>query len=135
VNVYFVGYGIRAFWDTHRLDAVLGRKQYVQRAMVFFSVAVWMAILVYAYLPIGDTKFLQRSCSKDSLVKTFFLWSPFLYAWDLATNGSNGIAALFLLLTIPILIAFAWIIAIIRRRREIWDESSRSFCAGFGEVW
>jgi hypothetical protein len=41
---------------------------------------------------------------------------------------------LFFLLTIPILITFAWFAAIIRRRREIWDPS-RSFCAGLGEVW
>ncbi|KAF9781543.1 hypothetical protein BJ322DRAFT_1022954 [Thelephora terrestris] len=133
-NVYFVGYAIRAFWGTHRLDGVLGRKRYVRRAMVFFALTVWIAILIHAYLPLQDTKFVQQSCSGATIVEAFFLWSPFVLAWDSAKGGSEGILFLFTLLAIPILVTFAWFVAIIRRRREIWD-SNRSFCAGLGEIW
>ena len=134
VNVYFTGYAIRAFWSTHHLDGVLGKKQYVQRAMTFFSVAVWIAILVYAYLPQRHTEFIQDSCHGETLAEAFFLGTPFVYAWVLATAGKAGILLLFSFLAIPILIAFAWVVAIIRRRDKIWPPG-RPYRPRFGKVW
>jgi hypothetical protein len=67
-------------------------------------------------------------------MEAFFLWTPFVLAWASAKAGSDGIPFLFTLLTVPILITFAWFVAIIRRRREIWGPS-RSFCAGLGDIW
>ncbi|KAF9645472.1 hypothetical protein BDM02DRAFT_3271660, partial [Thelephora ganbajun] len=95
VNVYFSGYSIRAFWSFHRLDAVLGKKQYARRAMVLLSVGIWTAILIYAYLPQQHTKFAQDTC-RGSIVENVFLGAPFIFAWALA------------------------IVAIFRRRKDIW---------------
>ena len=89
VNVYFAGYAIRAFWSRHRLDTVLGKERYIQRAMVFFSAAVWTAILVYAYLPQPYAKFAQDSCRWTSIAEFAFLGSPFLALWGFLAIGAN----------------------------------------------
>ena len=47
VSVYFLVYSVRAFWGEHRLDAVLGKKKYINRGMVFFAAAIWISIVVY----------------------------------------------------------------------------------------
>ncbi|KAF9781550.1 hypothetical protein BJ322DRAFT_230258 [Thelephora terrestris] len=134
VNVYFTGYAIRSFWSVHRLDNVLGKRKNTRRLMVFLSVAIWTAALIYVYLPQRFTNFAQDSCRGSSAVEAFFLGAPFVYAWALTTLGPAGILILFIFLAIPILIIFAWFVAIIRRRREIWA-SSGVCCASFGKVW
>lgn len=134
VNVYFAGYSIRAFWSTHRLEAVLGKKQYGRRIMVFLSVAVWIAILVYAYLPQGHTKFSQDTCRGSSLAELVFLLAPIVAAVGLALNGAAGIFVLFMVLAIPIFIVIAWIVAIIRRRKEIWPPG-KPYRPRFAKVW
>ena len=130
INVYFTGYSIRAFWSSHRLDATLGKKQYFRRAMVFFSVAVWFAILVYAYIP--HAKFAQDSCRGSSVAESFFLGAPFIFAWDLAMRGKVGVLVLFL--ATPILVIVAWVFAIIRKRKEIWPPG-KARRLRFGKVW
>ena len=79
VNVYFASCSIRAFWGTHRLDAVLGKKQYIQRALVVFSSLIWIAIFVYTYLPKRCTKFAQASCQWYSSMGFFSLGLFFMY--------------------------------------------------------
>jgi len=132
VNVYFTGYSIRAFWSSHRLDAVLGKKQHIRRAMVFFSVAVWIAILVYAYLPQRYTKFSQDTCRGGSIAEAVFLGAPFVFIWAMATNGFVGIATA--LLAPPIIVIVAWIFAIFWKRKEIWPPGER-YRPRFGKVW
>lgn len=134
VNVYFSGYSIRAFWSSHRLDAVLGKKQYARRAMVFFSMGVWVAILIYAYLPHHLTKFSQDTCRGSSIAEGVFLGAPFIFAWALAQLGPTGVFVLFLFLTIPIVVAIAWVVAIVRRRKEIWPPG-QPWKPRFGKVW
>lgn len=134
VNVYFSGYSIRAFWSSHRLDPVLGKKQYARRGLVFLSIGAWIAILVYAYLPSSHTKFAQEACRGSSVAEGFFLGAPFIYAYALVTVGPAGILLLFLFLMIPILIAIAWVVAIIRRRKEIWPPG-KPWRPRFGKVW
>lgn len=132
VNVYFAGYSIRAFWSSHRLDAALGKKQYARRAMVLFSVGVWIAILIYAYLPDNRAKFAQDSCRGSTIAEGIFLGAPFVFAWALAATGSAGVLVLFLM--IPILVVVAWIAVIIRRRKEIWPPGE-PYRPRFGKVW
>jgi hypothetical protein len=132
VNVYFTGYSIRAFWSSHRLEAALGKKQYARRGLVLLSVGIWIAILVYAYLPEKHTKFAQDSCRGSSIAESVFLGAPFVFAWALAVTGSAGVLVAFLM--IPILIVVAWIAAIIRRRKEIWLPG-QPYKPRFGKVW
>ena len=132
VNIYFLGYSIRAFWGSHQLDAVLGRKQYARRAMVFFAMSVWTAILVYAYLPQKYTKFSQASCHRTSAAEDFFLGAPIFYA--LFLMDLRGPVASFLILLILTCIIIAWIIAIIRERKEIWP-SDQPWRPRFCKVW
>ncbi|KAF9781525.1 hypothetical protein BJ322DRAFT_1076724 [Thelephora terrestris] len=132
VNVYFTGYSIRAFWGSHRLDAVLGKKQYLRRALVFFSLAVWITILVYAYLPRKYTKFTQDSCRWDTVAENFFLGSPFVWAVALARSKSFGDLVAFLAL--PVIVIVAWVFAIVRKRKEIWPPGEL-YRPRFGRVW
>ena len=132
VNVYFTGYSLRAFWSSHRLDAALGKKQYARRAMVLLSVVIWIAILIYAYLPDKYSKFAQDSCRGSTIAEGVFLGAPFLFAWALAATGSAGVLVAFLM--IPILIIIAWVVVIIRRRKEIWPPGE-PYRPRFGKVW
>ena len=132
VNVYFTGYAIRSFWSTHRLDEVLGKEKHKERATMFFSVAVWVAILIYAYLPRRYTGFAQDSCG-SSPAEAFFLGTPFVYAWLLAIAGKGGILLLFSFLAIPILVALAWVVAIFNRRHDIWG--GEPYRPRFSKVW
>jgi hypothetical protein len=132
VNVYFTGYSIRAFWGSHRLDAVLGKQQYIRRAMVFFSVAVWIAILVYSYLPQRYTNFAQTTCRWASIAEAFFLGAPFVFVFAMAASGRAGIVIAFL--APPIIVIFAWIFAIFRKRKEIWPPG-KPYRPRFGKVW
>ena len=104
--------------------------------MVLFSVAVWMAILIYAYLPQRYTEFSQDSCRQSSIAEVFFLGTPFIAAWVLAEGGPSGIFVLFIFLAVPILIVLAWLIAIFLRRDEIWP-SGRTGCCDprYSKVW
>ena len=132
VNVYFAGYSIRAFWSSHRLDAALGKKQYARRAMVLLSVGIWIAILVYAYLPDDRAKFSQDSCRGSTIAEGVFLGAPFIFAYALAATGAAGVLVLFL--TIPILVILAWVIVIVRRKKEIWPPGE-PYRPRFGKVW
>ena len=132
VNVYFAGYSIRAFWSEHRLEAALGKKQYARRTMVLLSVAIWIAILVYAYLPQNVTKFAQDTCRGTTIAEGFFLGAPFVFAWALVEVGAAGVLVVFL--AIPILIVLAWIAVIIRRRKEIWTPG-QPWRPKFGKTW
>ncbi|KAF9781383.1 hypothetical protein BJ322DRAFT_1112078 [Thelephora terrestris] len=134
VNVYFAGYSIRAFWSTHRLEPVLGKKQYGRRAMVFLSVAVWVAILVYAYLPQSHTKFAQDTCRGSSAAEAVFLLAPIVIVIAAASQGPTGIFLAFLFLLVPILIVVSWTIAIVRKRKEIWPPGE-PYRPKFGKVW
>jgi hypothetical protein len=113
---------------------VLGKKQYGRRGLMFFSVAVWVAILIYAYLPQSHTKFAQDTCRGSSIAEGVFLGAPFIFAVALALQGPAGIFVLFLFLSIPILIVFAWVVAILRRRKEIWPPGE-PYRPKFGKVW
>lgn len=101
--------------------------------MVFFSVGVWIAILVYAYLPHHLTKFSQDACRKTSVAEVFFLGAPFIFVWAAATTP--GAAGIFVLLIIaPVLVIAAWVFAIIYKRKEIWPPGER-YRPRFGKVW
>ena len=134
VNVYFAGYAIRAFWSIHRLDAVLGKEQYLRRGLVGTSVLFWVGILIYTYLPHKHPRFAQDSCRGTTLAENFFLGTPFVIAWALMQEGGAGILVLLVFLAVPILVALSWIFAIVRKRNAIWPPGE-PLKPRFGRVW
>lgn len=133
ITVYFVAYAIRSFWSTeHRLESLLGRTRYFRRFIVLLAGASWLAIFIYAYLPKGIEHFAQASCKGRSVTETFYLIVPFLYIQAYASEGYPGPTILFI---IPILIMVAaWIIAILRKKGEIWP-SGEPYRPRFVKVW
>ena len=99
---------------------------------MLLSVVIWIAILVYAYLPDKYSKFAQDSCRGSTIAEGVFLGAPFIFAWALAVTGSAGVLVAFLM--IPILVVVAWIAVIIRRRKEIWPPG-KPYRPRFGKVW
>lgn len=134
VNVYFTGYAVRAFWSTHRLDAVLGRGQSLRRGLVGISVLFWVGILIYTYLPHKHPRFAQDSCRGTTLAENFFLGTPFVIAWALMQEGGAGVLVLLVFLAIPIIVALSWIFAILRKRHDIWPPGA-PLRPRFGRVW
>jgi hypothetical protein len=67
VSFYFLVYSIRAFWDEHRLNTVLGKKKYLNRCLVFLAVGIWISIVVYTSL----------SILREGTLWGFF-WNPWL---------------------------------------------------------
>jgi len=133
ITVYFVAYSIRSFWSGHhRLESLLGRTRYLRRFLVLLAGASWIAILIYAYLPNNEKRFAQASCKGRSVMDAFYLIVPFLYIWAFADAGVAYPAVLF---TLPFLIMIAaWIIAILRRKKEIWPPGE-PYRPRFIKVW
>ena len=133
ITVYFVAYSIRSFWSGHhRLESLLGRTRYLRRFLVLLAGAAWVAILIYSYLPNSDKRFAQASCKGRSVMEGFYLIVPFLYIWAFAHVGIAYPAVLF---TLPFLIMIAaWIIAILRRKKEIWPPGE-PYRPRFIKVW
>ena len=67
-------------------------------------------------------------------MEAFFLGTPFVFAWGLIRQGKDGIFLLFFFLAIPILIAFAWVVAVVRKSHKIWTPGE-PYRPRFGEVW
>ena len=133
ITIYFVAYSIRSFWSTeHRLESLLGRTRYLRRFVVLFAGASWLAIFIYAYLPKGVDHFAQASCKGRSVMESFYLIVPFIYIQALAYLGDIYPIVLFVL-PFVIMIA-AWIIAILRKKREIWP-SGEPYRPRFVKVW
>jgi len=104
----------------------------VRRTLVFLSLVVWIAILVYAYLPRRYTKFAQDSCRWASIAEEFFLGSPFAFVRFLADNERFGSLVAFIAL--PVVVVAAWVFAIVRKRKEIWPPGE-PYRPRFGKVW
>lgn len=123
VNVYLTIYAIRAFRNDSIKMFGEGKEKHFKQAAVFLSVAAWILLLIYAYLPQSYTKFSQVSCRGTTFAEVFFLGAPFIFAWVLAGGGAVGFAYLFAYLVIPILVALGWVMAIFLKRR-IWRKST-----------
>ena len=120
VSIYFLVYSIRAFWGEHRLDAVLGKKKYLNRGMVFFAAGIWISIVVYTSLGSTRSHFTQESCSIETLGEVFA-------ATALGSEGMN-------LQMLVIIAAPLWLISIVLARKEIWPPGER-YRPKFVTVW
>ena len=118
VTIYFLVYSIRAFWGEHRLDTVLGRKEYLNRGLVFLAVGIWISIVVYTSLESTQDRFTQGSCKVMTVQKMFSL------------QGFNGAPSFI----IAVISAFSWFISIVLARKEIWPPGKR-YRPKFVTVW
>jgi hypothetical protein len=116
VSLYFLVYSIRTFWGEHRLDTVLGRKEYPNRGLVFFAVGIWISIAVYTLLKSTQNRFAQGYCGVITAQEM------------LGLGGSSS--ALF----IGIIPAISWLISIVLARKEIWPSGER-YRPRFITVW
>ena len=109
VSIYFLVYSLRAFWGEHRLDTVLGRRNYINRGLVFLAVGIWTFALVYT---LRKPSFAQAGCHRsrvdgvdDSNIVEFMFGIVFLY-------GTAAFPAF-------------WLVCIILARKEIWPPGER----------
>ena len=128
VSFYFLFYSIRAFWGEHRLDAVLGKKKYLNRGMIFFAAAIWITIIVYTSLKSTQSYFAQRSCDTRTMQEIFVL--------VVLNPRALGPDWLFLSpwFILAIIAAFSWLISIVLARNEIWPPGER-YRPKFVTVW
>jgi len=128
VSVYFLVYSIRAFWGEHRLDAVLGKKKYINRRMVFFAVAIWVSIVIYTSLGSTHNRFTQKSCGTRTMQEIFAL-----VVLNPRTLGPEWLfsSPWFIL---AIIAAFSWFVSIVLARKEIWPPGER-YRPKFVTVW
>ncbi|KAF9781538.1 hypothetical protein BJ322DRAFT_1076750 [Thelephora terrestris] len=134
ITIYFVGYSIRSFWSTHhRLENLLGRENYFRRSVVLFSGLAWLAIFIYTYLPKGVRNFAQASCKGRTAIEGFYLTIPFQYLWDWAVLYQVVYPVIIFAVPLATIIA-AWIMAIVRKREEIWPPGE-PYRPRFVKVW
>ena len=117
VSFYFLVYSIRAFWGSHRLDEVLGRKSYLNRGLVFLAAGIWTTIVVYTSLDSTEDRFAQGSCkilTTQEMLALRGLYGPTIF-----------IAAVAVL---------SWVISIVLARKEIWPPGER-YRPKFATVW
>ena len=104
VSIYFLVYLIRAFWDEHRLDEVLGKKNHLNRGLVFFAAGIWISIVIYTSLGSAQGHFTQESCHSWTEQEVF------------RYGGFLNIPSI----TLTPIAALSWIISIVLARKEIW---------------
>jgi hypothetical protein len=100
---------IRAFWGEHRLGTVLGRKEYLNRGLVFLAVGIWISIVVYTSLKSTQNRFAQGSCKVATAQET------------LGRQGFGGAPAI----VIAAIAMVSWLISIVLARKEIWPPGER----------
>ena len=117
VSIYFLVYSIRAFWAGHRLDAVLGKENYLNRGLVFFAMGIWTSIVVYTSLGSTLLRFSQGSCSTVTAQEVFGI------------EGFVGPSSI-----IGAVAVLSWPVCIIVARKEIWPPGER-YRPKFVTVW
>ena len=118
VSIYFLVYSIRAFWGEHRLDAVLGKKKYLNRGLVFLAAGIWISIVVYTSPGLAQGRFTQGSCTTVTAQEMF------------GTEGLINPAAVI----IAALAVLSWPVSIVLARKEIWPPGER-YRPRFVAVW
>ena len=118
VSIYFLVYSIKAFWGAHLLDAVLGKKDYLNRGLVFLAVGVWISIVIYTSLGSIHDRFAQGSCPAIT---------------EQEVLGVDGIISA-PSICITAVAVLSWTISIVLARKEIWPPGER-YRPKFVTVW
>ena len=118
VSIYFLVYSVRAFWGEHRLDEVLGKKNHLNRGLVFFAAGIWISIVIY--ISLGSTKghFTQESCSTITARGVLEIGG--------VINAPSVVIA--------VIAALSWFVSIMLVRKEIWPPGER-YRPKFVTVW
>ena len=104
VSIYFLVYSIRGFWGEHRLDMILGKRNYLNRGLVFLAAGIWIGIVVYTSLNSKEDRFAQASCMTLTTQQVFVM---------------QGLSV-FPPLCIAMVAVLSWVISIVLARKEIW---------------
>lgn len=67
-------------------------------------------------------------------MEAFFLGTPFVFAWVLAKQGSDGVVILLIFLMVPITVGWFWVRATLATSDEIWPPDE-DWKPRFREVW
>jgi hypothetical protein len=118
VSIYFIIYSVRTFWGEHRLDTVLGRKNYLNRGLIFFAAGIWIAIVIYTSLKSTQSRFTQGSCRIITAQEVF------------ALRGLIGSPPVI----ITAIAVLSWAFSIVLARKEIWPPGER-YRPKFTTVW
>jgi hypothetical protein len=118
VSIYLLVYSIRGFWGEHRLDVVLGKRNYLNRGLVFLAAGIWIAIVVYTSLNSTKGRFAQASCITLTAQEMFALQGTLV----VPPIGVAAIAAL------------SWAFSVVLARKEIWPPGER-YRPKFITVW
>lgn len=147
LSLYIVIYAIRSiFGGNHRLASVVGHRKQIPRTVVLIALAVWTALVIYIIIPTHLSHFAQPACERSPVfypdgpssgptfiqsVVQYFLFMPIVFVLGLAQVSKLGAA----IVTMPIqLVIAAWVVAILRRRREIWPQG-KGYSPRFRTVW
>ena len=108
-SIYFLVYSIRAFWSRHRLDTVLGGKNYLNRGLVFLATGIWISIVIYTSLNSTRGRFTQGSCRTRTAQEVLVL------------KGLIGAPSV----VISVIAVVSWTVSIVLARKEIWPPGER----------
>ena len=124
VSICFLAYSIRAFWGKHRLEGVLGKREYLNRGLVFIAAGMWIAVFVYTQNAMAK-RFSQGSCGAITIHDIFHWWATFTPQEFFTWNPW---------IIIPIVAVLSWIVSIFLARKEIWLPGER-YQPKFTTVW
>ena len=117
-SICFLVYSVRAFWGEHRLDTVLGKKNYLNRGLVFLAAGIWISIVIYTSLKSTRGRFTQGSCRT-------------LTAQEIL--GLRGLIGPGSVITSAVAV-ISWAVSIVLARKEIWPPGER-YRPKFSAVW
>ncbi len=132
LNFYLLIYSIASFFiRKHRLRDLVGRGRMLPRCMMLFAGALWIALLIYVFVPPHLTHYAQKSCEGSYAIVSHLYVVPFM----LLKSAARGSLWLTLLMTIPpAATIIGWIAALILQRKVIWPSGQR-WSPQFRRVW
>ena len=132
LTAYLGFYALLSLWGyKHRLEAVVGKRKFVKRAMVVGTFTVWIAFVIYLLLPRSISQFAQASCDHYPVSSKVYFLFPVLLFSEAVLYAPQLAAAI----TIPIMvIVLSWALIIVIGRRTIWPSASNKGWQ-FKAVW
>ncbi|KIJ50523.1 hypothetical protein M422DRAFT_44325 [Sphaerobolus stellatus SS14] len=142
LSIYIFIYAIRSIWGGlgKRMEKVLGKGAITARILVILACGIWIFLIIFILVPDSNSKrFSQRACERDQFPLVFqgYFFLPLViikfFLDDKDTKSFGGVLVFVVVLPIAMMV-FAWIIAIIRRRREIWP-AGEPYSLKWHTVW
>jgi hypothetical protein len=118
------------------MAATVGRGRIIPRTIVLTALGLWIALAAYTLLPTHLSRFSQRSCAHSpvftgvDIAKDFFLLPVILF---IVLGSLSPWVPVIVLLPVQLTIV-AWVVCIVRRRKDIWPRGER-YRPRFRAVW